>query len=405
MTEPEPPTPYLPTRAPGPAPQALQAPQAPQAPIQGVQPPPGAAAPQPTPAFNPPTPAFNPQPLPIYMPPPAEPATAMPGTVVAPGAPVPPGVAVAPGTAAAPGTAVGAQQPGVLAPAELATVAGAAAVALARAASAIAAPGAPPGAPPAPTGTVYSASLQPGKGRRGSRWLRMLPRLQIGTHVASAPALRELRPAGSTTGLVLGFDADQKVSSVRMFQPEPTRMALVGGLWAARIVVFRALAVGAIVTVLTGRPEVWTGMGEWATGRNDRVLLRPLNHRFAADSTALTPTLVVYDGSTLDGTASGNLGPWQAHLSLVPQVTAYAFPSIRDASLVITQRLTPEEAIAMTPLLGLTREASTLVQALQDDMFALFDSAPARYIWAQPTSIERRQFGTPGRFEPALIRR
>ncbi|MFB9323880.1 hypothetical protein, partial [Cryptosporangium minutisporangium] len=250
-----------------------------------------------------------------------------------------------------------------------------------------------------PTGTVYSATVEPNGRRRRARWLGLLPRLAVGAHVASGAALRRLRPPGTASGLVIGFDKDDTVATARLFQPEPTRMALVGGLWAARVLVFRTLALGASVTVLTGRPEAWTGFGRWATGSDERVVVRPLDAPFGAPSSPHAPVLVVRDGNALTGTVRGTLGPWQAQLSVVEQLTAYAFPAIREASLVAVQRLEPEEATAGTPLLGLSRESHALVRNLQNDMLALFDEGDPRYVWTQPTRIERAQFGPPRRYD------
>jgi hypothetical protein len=294
----------------------------------------------------------------------------------------------------------GVVQPGVLAPGDAAARASAAALAAAAPPASVAAavPTPPPDPPQTPTGTVYSATVEP-NGRRRARWLGLLPRLAVGAHVATGPALRRLNPPSTASGVVVGFDADDNVATARLFQPEPTRMALVGGLWAARVLVFRTLALGASVTVLTGRPEAWHGFGRWATGSDERVVVRPLDAPFGAPSSPHAPVLVVRDGNALTGTVRGTLGPWQAQLSVVSQLTAYAFPAIREASLVAVQRLEPEEATAGTPLLGLTRESHALVRNLQNDMLALFDEGTPRYVWTQPTRIERGQFGPARRYD------
>ncbi|GAA0281512.1 hypothetical protein GCM10009539_81710 [Cryptosporangium japonicum] len=334
------------------------------------------------------------------------PATGTPAPgLPAPGTPVPtvPGAAATPPAGAtAPGGVTA--QPGVLAPSEAA--ARSAAVAAATAAAApqrltAAVPSAPPDPPDSPSGTVYSAPVAPAGRRRRGRWLGLLPRLAVGAHVANAPALRLLSPSTSAAGLVLGYDADNTVATARLFQPEPTRMVLVGGLWAARILVFRTLALGATVTVLTARPDAWNGFGRWAAGSDDRVRVAPLDTPFHATSSSLAPALVVQDGNALGGTVRGTLGPWQAQLSVVPQLTAYAFPAIREAGLVAVQRLTMDEVTAATPLLRLNRESAALVSALQDDMLALFDDGGSRYVWTQLTRIEREQFGSPHRTDAA----
>jgi hypothetical protein len=230
-------------------------------------------------------------------------------------------------------------------------------------------------------------------GRRRLRQ-RPFPKLHIGSHRINEPALAELSPSGEGTGLLLGYDRSAKPVMVRVFRPEATRITLVGGLWAAQVTAFRALALGARVVILTNRPESWQHFGERATGRTDRVAVMPATRPVTVTATSLVPALLLYDEGLLSASVRPNLTPWQTQLTVLSQLTAYGFPAIQESNLVAMQRLSQEEAYAAASVLRLPSETAALLPRMRDDMLALLGSDADRYLWLCPTSIEQRQFGT-----------
>lgn len=254
-----------------------------------------------------------------------------------------------------------------------------------------------PAAPPVVEhGTVYTGGNMPGHDGGGGniqRGVRPLGPLRIGAHLASATALDQVRVVGSGMGLLLGQDRDKSPVHVRLFRPEPTRTTLIGGLWAAQIVMFRALALGARIVVFTSQPESWEGFGPWATGRTDRVAIMPTERPVTVAASARVPALLIYDVGLLGASNRPTLGPWQTQLTILRQLTAYGFPAVQESNLVMLQRLSPEEAFSAGSVLRLNRQASQLLQVLRDDMFALIGGGANRYVWVSTTSVENRQFG------------
>jgi len=248
-------------------------------------------------------------------------------------------------------------------------------------------------------GTVYGG----GNGPRGEinpralRGVRPLAALHVGTHIASERALDEIRFSSPGTGMLLGHDRDRKPVQVRLFRAEPTRLAAVGGLWLARVLVFRALGLGSRVVIFTGRPEQWNGFGEWATGRSDRVAVLPAERPVAVTATARTPVLLVYDVGLLGAANRPALAPWQTQLTVLSQLTAYGFPAIQESHLVAMQRLSDDEARSVSSVMRLTPSTTQLLTALRDDMIALVGGGADRYVWVNATAIERNQFGAPHR--------
>ncbi|GIH21324.1 hypothetical protein [Rugosimonospora africana] len=217
------------------------------------------------------------------------------------------------------------------------------------------------------------------------------PRLHIGWHSASLSALEMIGVSSPGTGLILGADVDQRPVPVRFFRPEPTRITLVGGVWAAQMVAFRALAFGANAVVLTGDPAAWHGFGEHATGRSDRVAVlhgeRPVNTQGSPQQ----PVLVIHDLGVVGPTTAVDLGPWQTQLTVLRQLDERGVPALQEGQLVMMQRLAFGEATLAATALRLTGESAQLLQQMEDEMLALIGGGADRYVWISPTSVERRQ--------------
>lgn len=211
------------------------------------------------------------------------------------------------------------------------------------------------------------------------------------------PTSRALELMTSTSppaGLVMGRDAEQEPVVAPFFRPEPTKVAMIGGVYLARLLVFRALALGARVAVCTVRPQEWNGLGEAATGRNDRLAVLQGDRPVTVEASQHSPALYVYDVGERGTTTSPVLGPWRTQLTVLPRLTNYGDSSTSGAYMTVIQRLTQEEAGAARQLLRVNSEVLQWLQMLHDDMIALLRTgASERYIWAAPTSTESQMFG------------
>ncbi|MBM7082673.1 hypothetical protein [Micromonospora humidisoli] len=251
-------------------------------------------------------------------------------------------------------------------------------------------PSAPPGPPPAHLPGVGDAS---GRGGPSGR----LPRLRIGTHAVSPAALARLSPSPLPAGLVLGADRRRAAVTIRLFRPEPTRVVLVGGVWAGQLVAFRALALGARVVVVTADPTTWTGFGPAALGRAaDRVEVRVDGRPVPAAGTAGQPTLIVRDlpphapGSTIPG-------PWQAELTVLRRLDAGTAPALRDSDLCVLQRLSADESVTAQQALRLPPDSGRFLRVMADDMLALVGGGADRHLWISQTPVEQHLLGVPRR--------
>jgi hypothetical protein len=313
------------------------------------------------------------------------------------GRPAPPGA-----TQPQPGTVLWSTAVRPASGAAAATAAGAAtAVAGAAATTAPVAPRAEPLAIPdagrhGPPGTSPENG-GPHRGNGQPRPSGRLAKLRIGSHTVSRSALAQLRVAPAGTGLLLGADRNQGPVLVSFFRPTPTRVTLVGGVWAGQLMAFRALALGARVVVVTADPYAWQGFGERATGQGDRVTVMTAEQPLALIATVQQPVLIVYDQGGVGAVTPQPLGPWQTQLTILRRLDRAGVSSVQDCDLVVLQRLAGAEAALAGDALRLPAPSTQLLQAMADDMVALIGGGADRYVWLTQTEVERQYAGAPRR--------
>lgn len=312
-----------------------------------------------------------------------------------PGTPLPGGAQ--PGTVAPGNVAPAAFAPGTVAPGQPMRAVRAAPVAAPRQGLAVSTP-APPAPPPAPSGGTGPSG---GPGSRDSgkprvrRDRRIVP-LRIGRHRAPDGALDRLQLAG-TFGLRLGRDGDGQPVAITMFHPDPWSVALVGGLWAAKLLAFRALRFGARVLVNSGTTTDWSELGHAATGRTDRVVVTAPGTPVGVTGSADTPVLLLWDADTPP--VPGEPAAWQTRLTLTRRLTPDRVDVVRGADMVLMQRLAPSETSVVVPALRLSPGPAQQLSMLGKDMLAVLTRSNAQYVWlAGDDPVERERIGQPGRY-------
>jgi hypothetical protein len=226
-------------------------------------------------------------------------------------------------------------------------------------------------------------------------------RLHVGWHSLPRSGLRHTPPGpGTPTGLILGRDRRSGPVPLPVFAPEPTRVALVGGLWAAQLLIFRAFALGARVIVVTTDPRAWSGFGERATGQYNRLTVLSSDQGGFPAGTAQMPTLTVYDLGAIGPAAPPPLGPWHTRLTILRRLDRDGLPTVHEADLVLLQRLGGEEATLAATALRLPADRAHALESLADDMLVVHRSDPAPggdpLLIAQ-TAVEQQLIGPPRR--------
>lgn len=250
----------------------------------------------------------------------------------------------------------------------------------------------PPPAPP-----VLTGERPVGDGAGPSALLGRHHRLHIGWHSTSVSGANRLARPTPPTGLLLGADVMNQPVTVRFFRAEPTRVVLVGGVWAAQLLAMRALAMGATVVVMTVDPPVWAAFRDRVISPASRLVVLHGEQPGRAVSTVRQPVLVVYDLGTSGPIAPVTIGPWQTDTVVLRRLAASGTPAFQQCDLLVTQRLDAAEAETVQGVLRLVDRDAALLQQMENEMVALIGGGADRYLWLRQTSVERQVLGPPSR--------
>jgi hypothetical protein len=213
--------------------------------------------------------------------------------------------------------------------------------------------------------------------------------------VAATVSLGALVAPIRSAGVLLGEDRRRRPVLLRLFGPRTVRVTAVGSVWFGQLLVFRALALGARVVVRTTSPQQWHDLGSAATGRLDRLQVTGGDQPPNAVGGPAEPLFVLDDFGQIGAALTAM--PWLAHVTLLRQLTPRGVGPLKDADVVLLQRLAAAEAEIATAVLRLEQRNAMRVQALFDDMVAVVGGEIDRHASLTPTPIEQALLGPPGR--------
>lgn len=259
--------------------------------------------------------------------------------------------------------------------------------------------GAPAGAPPTPGGPgPVGPSVDSVRNHRDWRIRRHreIPRLRIGSHLAPDSALDQIQLAGASFGFRMGRTQTGYPITLTLFRPEPRVACVIGGVWAAKLIAFRALRFGARVVVSTVQPAGWADLGRMATGRADRVIVLAPNMASDVMASAATPVLRLHD--VPHPPAQEKTSPWRTELTVLRRLTPDRTAVLSNADIVLSQRLAPNEVSVAMSTLGLPSELAHQLQRLNDNMMMMLNGSHANLVWVDPTESERQRVGNQTRY-------
>jgi type VII secretion protein EccE len=206
-------------------------------------------------------------------------------------------------------------------------------------------------------------------------------------------------PVGGA-GLVLGINRHGNPVTVRMFRPEPTRAALIGGLRCAELMALRALAVGARVIVQSGRPYAWEPFlrGISARGTSVVTMVAPGQIVEPPPASPIQPQLVVVDVGPVGATGIPVVeSAWRTTLLVRDELGQTDLDVLARADLALLQPLTPNEAYVASAALGLGDSAGWLTRIRADMIGVVVGRRTLRWALLSTTPIEQQLIGAPTR--------
>ncbi|EHR49022.1 hypothetical protein SacmaDRAFT_0726 [Saccharomonospora marina XMU15] len=213
------------------------------------------------------------------------------------------------------------------------------------------------------------------------------------------PALLDaISPSGDRGGIVLGSGLQGEPLTVSALRSTPTRIVLVGGLYLARQVALRAMAVGAWVVVATGRPTAWHVLSQAAgTQRNGQpsplVQIRRLSPVELPRPSEDAPLLVVHDGGPTPQDLFPPRSPWQTTVYVLPYLHPQAGALANAADLVLMQRLPAGQADLAARIWRLPFQMKGQLTMLKDDQVVALGRNLWRPLRLVTTSKEQQILG------------
>ncbi|WP_020498898.1 MULTISPECIES: hypothetical protein [Sciscionella] len=213
--------------------------------------------------------------------------------------------------------------------------------------------------------------------------------------------LDSVAPSGDRGGMVLGKGLKGEPLSVSILRPAPTRIAVVGGLYLARLTALRAIATGAWVIVATARDSAWRGLERAAgTGADGKpvplVKIRRLVPVELPRPTEDGPLLVVHDGGSTPQELFPARSPWQTTMYVLPYLHPQAASTAGQADLVLIQRLAAAQAQVAGQIWRLPPNLTQQLTQIPDDQVIAF----GRNLWTPlklVTNAKERQILGPVR--------
>lgn len=136
------------------------------------------------------------------------------------------------------------------------------------------------------------------------------------------------------SGLLLGAASDGRPTTIRLFRPEPTRVLVSTRDYIKWILIFRAVTIGAHVTILTGTPRAWSLLVDLVRHSGGTVEIVADASAVPGQGRPYRPSLIVDDLANSDGVRMP-LGAWQSVLVLNDASSSAAIHALRACDLTL----------------------------------------------------------------------
>lgn len=224
----------------------------------------------------------------------------------------------------------------------------------------------------------------------------MIRQPSVASHSLPEAATAQLDPVLTPGGLIVGREGREPLV-VRLFHARPTRVGLFASAHVARVLAHRALALGAQVVVITGRPQLWGSLVRAAPVGQTWVSVLAPNAPAPPAGTLVRPTLIVDDvGGTHDGVRR-DLGPWQTGVTLRPYVTPQSVGFLHSYDLLVLQRSPAEMVGPVRAAFNLPADSTQWLPRMPDDTLAVAQRGRMRFVNIALTQVEQMTFGAPTR--------
>lgn len=215
-------------------------------------------------------------------------------------------------------------------------------------------------------------------------------------------------------GVALGPDESGTPLVIRLFGEKPVRVRVVSTGPLAQLLGYRAVALGAKVTVVTDAVAAWAPLvsalprqgavpaamrpsaGAHVTGRPPLTVL-PSGSRVPAHGSAGAPSLVVDATSGSDALPSWEHGHWQTFVSVdaADELTVAALADLRTFGLLLCERMPPFAVERVRDAYGLAYDRAVWLSQLPPGKIAVAVPGQLALVDLELSARERSLFDRP----------
>ena len=177
----------------------------------------------------------------------------------------------------------------------------------------------------------------------------------VQAHETHPDALGDQNLVLPPAGLVLG-SGQSGALVVRLFRSDPVRMCVVSAGQLAQLIAFRALAVGAHVTVVTDAVAAWGRLVSAVPRGPAWLTVLPTGARVTAGGSLARPSLVVDATRDHQALPRWEQGDWQTFVCVQSDLEPADETRLRSYDLLVTQRLEPAASEVARRGFGLAKD-------------------------------------------------
>ena len=217
-----------------------------------------------------------------------------------------------------------------------------------------------------------------------------VPRVQ--SHEIHAEELGDTTLTLPPAGLVLG-SGQAGALVVRLFRSDPVRICVVSGGQLAQLIAYRALAVGAHVTVVTDAVAAWGRLVSAVPRGPAWLTVLPTGARVTAAGSLSRPSLVIDATRDHQALPRWEQGAWQTFVSVQSDLEPADEPRLRSSDLLVAQRLEPAAADVARRGFGLAKDRAGWLTQMPNGVLAVAAAGQLAFGQLALSTMEQRLFG------------
>lgn len=215
---------------------------------------------------------------------------------------------------------------------------------------------------------------------------------QVQAHETRLDDLDDISLTLPPAGLVLG-SGQAGALVVRLFRSDPVRICVVSRGQLAQLVAYRAIAVGAHVTVVTDAVAAWGRLVSAVPRGPAWLTVLPTGARVSATGSVARPSLVIDATRDHQALPRWEQGDWQTFMSVQTDLEPADEQRLRSSDLLIAQRVEPAAADVARRGFGLARDRAGWLTQMPPDVVAVAAAGQLAFGQLGLSGMEQRLFG------------